>query len=187
MAVTKPFSLIIYAGQDAVDPRLADVVDYALDHGAYLEIRTDTRYISDALWDALSTPPTQMRLVLVRPDRPADHCYSVHAIRNNHHTLDFVTGAPIGQVIRTMRLARGWSQRQLAEEVSALSGTHWGMSQIWNWENHQQLPTPRAIEALAEVLGLGRTELEASVAYARRRPRTPRSQSRTARSGRGTT
>lgn len=178
--MTKPFTLILLTGEDSADPRLADVIDYALDLGAYLEIRTQQRYVSNAVWRVLHSPGTQLRVVYGPGPRPYEHSHSLHAVRGQGRSLDIAPGTPIGQVIRDARLARGWTQRQLSETLSMQSGTHWGATQISNWERHKQRPPMEAIKALGEALGLGREDLR-SASYARFRPQPRMHATRTRR------
>lgn len=61
----------------------------------------------------------------------------------------------LGALIRDLRLARGWSQSQLAERLCVASGEHVvTREEVSRWEREKVIPGPRWRGILSETLGI---------------------------------
>jgi len=69
--------------------------------------------------------------------------------------------ATIGQNIKKLRESRGWSQSQLGEKIGKTR------TAIWQYEHDKTVPRMGAIEDLASVFGVSKSEIvETQINYA---------------------
>jgi len=75
--------------------------------------------------------------------------------------------APRGHRLKTLRLAAGLTQRQLAERIGVIH------SNINFWENSDTLPRSEVLPALADALGVGVEQLLGNETSGRKRGKPP--------------
>lgn len=101
-----------------------------------------------AVLDALDASPAQRSLALARMDVP-------RALRQlREASLENSAGAPptAGDLLRALRLRRGWSQQEVAERAGA------GRTAVVRWENGDRLPSAEQMQTLCFVLGASEEE-----------------------------
>ncbi|MFE9792604.1 helix-turn-helix domain-containing protein [Streptomyces goshikiensis] len=69
----------------------------------------------------------------------------------------------IGELIRDLRTARGWSQGRLASEINKVHGTTLTREYVSNWERSKVRPGPFYLAALSSVLDVPLAVLEGEV------------------------
>ncbi|MEH0937547.1 helix-turn-helix domain-containing protein, partial [Micromonospora psammae] len=73
----------------------------------------------------------------------------------------------LGPLIAQSRLARGWSQQRLADELCAVGAPTLTRHEISRWERQARLPGDRWLRRLAQVLGLPAGSLADAAARSR--------------------
>lgn len=104
----------------------------------------------EAVLDALGTDAAGRALVFARIEAP-------RALRHLRATVDPGLGAPpsAGDLLRAMRLRKGWTQEQAAAQVGVVR------TAIAHWERGERLPAAEQVQALCYALGAREEELVA--------------------------
>src|SRR5262245_60758231 len=92
----------------------------------------------EAVLDALGAPPSQRALALASIDAPR----ALRRLRSPGANAGLGPPSAAGDLLRAMRLRRGWTQEQVAAQVGVVRNA------VARWERGDRLPSAGQIQAL---------------------------------------